>query len=229
MVTSTSFWIISYGAFHLMNPHTRRGMPPSWRRCLLDAAWCVRSDVVSKLGLQAYLVGEFNASGNPANARTGVVAAADHATRLGPLEVTTTAGATVRGAFLRPATVLKVARSEAAWVGGALDGPAAAASGVASDCLLYASAMDCTDPALCPDVLVALKLEMVGHSAGDLCPSPTLVRSSFRSQRADASLDCGGGAAAAVRTVLWAAAASQAVFNHDAHADRKSVVYIMVF
>ena len=45
--TSTSFWTISEGCLGLLPPHTRRGLCSTWLPCLLDADWCLRSDVMT--------------------------------------------------------------------------------------------------------------------------------------------------------------------------------------
>ena len=43
--TSTSFWTTLEGYFSSWPPPTRRGLCSTWLPCLLDADWCLRSDV----------------------------------------------------------------------------------------------------------------------------------------------------------------------------------------
>ena len=51
--TWTSFWTISEGRPGSLPPHTRRVLCSTWLPCLLDAGWCLRSDVTTDSRLQA--------------------------------------------------------------------------------------------------------------------------------------------------------------------------------
>ena len=50
---STSFWTIFPGHLGSLPPHTRRVLCFTWLPCLLDADWCLRSDVTTDSRLQA--------------------------------------------------------------------------------------------------------------------------------------------------------------------------------
>ena len=51
-MTSTSFWARVPRIIRSLPPCTRRAMCPTWLPWSSDADWCLRSDVVSNLGLQ---------------------------------------------------------------------------------------------------------------------------------------------------------------------------------
>ena len=51
--TSTPSWTISEGYLGSVPHHTRRGLGSTWFPCLLDADWCLRSDVMTDSCLQA--------------------------------------------------------------------------------------------------------------------------------------------------------------------------------
>ena len=57
-MTSTSFWARIPRIISSLPPCTRRAMCPTWLPWSSDADWCLRSDVVSNLGLQVLSAAE---------------------------------------------------------------------------------------------------------------------------------------------------------------------------